>query len=69
MRTVEGILEEYRKGNFSSRMNLFIEHRDLREEFTQIDLDETPLPKAAVSEKKTARIPGVACFVGHRIAR
>jgi len=69
MRTAEDILEEYRKGDFCSRLNLYLEHRDLRCRFTQIDSDECALPQAAAAEKKASRILGAARFIRHRIAR
>jgi hypothetical protein len=56
MRTAEGILEEYRKGDFYRRLNLCLQYRDLRCQFTQIDSDERASPQAAVSEKKESRI-------------
>jgi hypothetical protein len=52
MRTEEGTLEEYRKGDFHHRLNLYLQHRDLRRRFMQIDSDERALAQAAVSGKK-----------------
>ncbi len=47
MRTVETLLEEYRKGDFHKRLNLYVQYRDLRRKFMEIDSDEPQ----AVSEK------------------
>lgn len=69
MRTIEGILEEYRKGDFYERLNLYLDHRDLRREFMQIHSDERPLPRAAVSVKKTSRILLAIGCIRYRIAR
>jgi hypothetical protein len=56
MRTPEAILEEYRKGELYRRLNLYLQYRDLRCQFTQIDSDERALPQAAVPENKASRI-------------
>jgi hypothetical protein len=56
MRTAEGILEEYRKGDFYRRLNLYLQYRDLRCQLTQIDSDERASPQAAVSDKKESKI-------------
>ncbi len=45
MRTAEGILEEYRKGGLCERLNLYLEYRDLRRQFMQIDSDERAIHK------------------------
>ena len=69
MRTEEAILEEYRKGDFCSRLNLYLEHRDLRHLFTRIDSDERALPHVAAREKRASGLLGAARFLRHRIAR
>ena len=40
MRTAEELFEEYRKGDFSRRLQLYLQYRDLRSRFTQIDSEE-----------------------------
>jgi hypothetical protein len=55
MRTERSILEEYRKGGSCWRLNMYLEHRDLRPHFAQIESDERALPKAAVSGEKGER--------------
>jgi len=40
MRNILTILDDYRKGTPEVRMNLFLFHRDLRCEFTEIENDE-----------------------------
>lgn len=64
MRTEEMILEEYRKGDFHNRLNLYLQHRDLRRRFTQIASDE-----AAVSGKKASRIQAATGSIRYRLAR
>ena len=69
MRTAEGILEEYRKGDFYKRLNLYLQYRDLRCQFMQIDSDERALSQAAVSEKKASRVLAAPGSIRYRIAR
>jgi hypothetical protein len=69
MKTAEGILEQYRKADFYQRLNLYLEHRDLRPRFMQIDLDKPALPQAAVSEKKASRVLVAIDSIRYRIAR
>jgi hypothetical protein len=40
MRDVDRIIEEYRKSDFGKRVYLFLEHRSLRNEFVDIDMEE-----------------------------
>ena len=69
MRTEEDVLEEYRRGNFYERLTLYLEHRDLRGQFMEIDLDRPALPQEAVSEKETSRIRGAIDSIRYRLAR
>ncbi|MEW6667285.1 MAG: hypothetical protein AB1512_18940 [Thermodesulfobacteriota bacterium] len=69
MRTTKGVLEEYQKGDFHQRLNLYLEHRELRPRFMQIDLDKAGLPHAEVSGKKTARILVAIDSIRYRLAR
>ena len=55
MRTEEGVLEEYRKGDLYKRLNLYLQHRGLRSEFTEIDLNNRASSQAEVSENKSSR--------------
>ncbi len=54
MRTAEGILMEYRKGDFFERLNLYLQYRELRRQFTEIESDERALAEAAVPERKAS---------------
>jgi hypothetical protein len=69
MRTAEMILEEYRKGDFYKRLNLYLQYRDLRRQFTQIDSYERALTQAPVSEKKASRILVATGSIRDRIAK
>jgi hypothetical protein len=69
MRTAEDILEEYRRGNFYERLTWYLEHRDLRPQFMEIDLDTPALPQAAVPEKKASRIRVAVDSIRYRLAR
>ena len=42
MRDIEGVLRDYRHGNFEVRLNLFLFHRRLRSEFNEIEKEESP---------------------------
>ena len=42
MRDIETLLNDYRKGTFEVRLNLFLFHRELRREFSEIEKDEDP---------------------------
>jgi len=41
MRNIKTITEQYREGDFEKRLNLFLECPPLRDEFMQIEQDET----------------------------
>jgi hypothetical protein len=41
MRDIKNITEEYQKGDFEKRLNLFLECPFLRNKFIQIEQDET----------------------------
>ena len=69
MRTAEGILEEYRKGDFYKRLNLYLQYRDLRCQFMQIDSDERASSQAAVSERKASRVQASTGSIRYKIAR
>jgi hypothetical protein len=56
VRPAEVILEEYRSGDFCRRLNLYLQYRDLRCQFTQIDSDERALTRAAAPENQPSRI-------------
>ena len=47
MRDVDRIIEEYRKSDFEKRLYLFLEHRSLRNEFVDIDMEELQTGSAA----------------------
>lgn len=59
MRDMDCIIEEYRKSDFEKRLYLFLEHRSLRSQFTDIDMEEkqtepqTKLIRAAKPERST----------------
>ncbi len=50
MRNIKTITEEYRKGDFEKRLNLFLECPPLRDEFMQIEQDEAPAHSAHLSQ-------------------
>jgi len=41
MKTIEEIIQEYINADFSKRLNLFVQHRKLRQVFLDIDKSET----------------------------
>jgi hypothetical protein len=69
MRTERSILEEYRKGDLCLRLNMCLEHRDLRPRFAQIESDERALPKATVSGRKGPRIAFAIGSIWNAIVR
>lgn len=50
MRNVKTIIEEYQKGDFEKRLNLFLECPTLRDEFMQIEQDEASAQRARFSQ-------------------
>jgi hypothetical protein len=69
MRTVEGVLEEYRNRDFYGRLNLYLEHRDLRPQFMQIDSDMRAPGRARSSEQKASKILSAIDSIRYKIAR
>ncbi|PKN65980.1 MAG: hypothetical protein CVU57_07270 [Deltaproteobacteria bacterium HGW-Deltaproteobacteria-15] len=65
----EEILDQYRKEDFYGRLNLYLEHRDLRSRFMQIDLDKPPSPQPDALEKKRSRMEAALGSIKCRIAR
>ena len=56
MRNIKTITEEYRKGDFEKRLNLFLECPPLRGEFMQIEQDETSAPSSHLSQTAANQI-------------
>ena len=55
MRDSKSIIEEYRNADFEKRVYLFLSHRSLRDEFLEIDQDNTAVgPKLSVSNSDRA---------------
>jgi hypothetical protein len=69
MRTAHGILEEYRKADFHKRLNLYLQYRDLRSKFAQIESAERAVPQVPVSEKRASGVLSTTGSTGYRIAR
>ena len=40
MEKIERVIEEYREGDFRKRLDLYLEYRDLRRDFTMIDRED-----------------------------
>ena len=56
MRNIKTITEEYQKGDFEKRLNLFLECPPLRDEFMQIEQDETLAQSAHLSQAAANQI-------------
>jgi len=56
MRNIKTITEEYQKGDFEKRLNLFLECPPLRDEFMKIEQDETLAQSAHLSQTATNQI-------------
>lgn len=56
MRNFKTITEEYRKGDFEKRLNLFLECPLLRNEFLQIEQGEAPAQNAYLLQPAVNRI-------------
>jgi len=69
MRSAEKVLEEYRKADFHHRLNLYLDHRDLRQSFMKIDLELPAFGKSAGIAKNTSRIQALMGSVRYKIAR
>jgi hypothetical protein len=50
----EKIIKQYREGSFEKRFYLYIEYRELRKEFNEIELEEN-LPVSRVVEEKSKK--------------
>ena len=55
MRYSKRIIKEYRNADFEKRVNLFLSHRSLRDEFLEIDLKETSVGFSAKPIKNRCR--------------
>jgi hypothetical protein len=62
-RTTNDLLEEYRQADFTKRLHLYLQHRDLRPEFVETDQSELA-PKATRSTDRSRRVPKffTCCF-------
>lgn len=61
MRTAEELFEEYRKGDFHRRLHLYLQYRDLRSRFTQIDSNELKEHKELAMIELPRIVPSGAC--------
>lgn len=55
MKDSKTITEEYIKGDFEKRLNLFLECPQLRDEFMQIEQEEVLAQRALVSQPAVCR--------------
>ena len=69
MRTAIDILEEYRRRDFYGRLSLYLEHRDLRPQFMQIDSDMRSSPSAGASGQKASKVLSAMDSARYRFAR
>ncbi len=51
MKDIQIIIEEYRNADFETRQYLFLSHRSLRNEFLEIEQQETAVQSSAVPVK------------------
>ena len=51
MKTIQEIIQEYTNADFSTRLNLFMQHRRLRHEFLDIDKSETSILYGCLSKQ------------------
>jgi hypothetical protein len=63
VRTTSDLLDEYRQANFTKRLHLYLQHRDLRPDFVEADQNE-PAAKAPRSMRGFRRLPKffACCF-------
>lgn len=53
MESMKTIIEKYVSADEGERLYMFLTHRDLREEFTTIDMTETNRPETVPSKLKS----------------
>jgi hypothetical protein len=58
MRDYKNIIEEYRNADFEKRLYLFMSHRSLRDEFIEIDQNDTAVGFSAKPIKNKCRMCG-----------
>ncbi|UCF84240.1 MAG: hypothetical protein JSV50_00990 [Desulfobacteraceae bacterium] len=63
---VDSILFKYREADPTVRLHMFLDHRDLRGHFTEINRGEMPQPSLA--PKVLFRLPGPCLSVFRRLA-
>jgi len=68
MKSAEEVLEQYRKGDFHQRLNLYLEHRDLRQSFMKNDM-ELPALMSPDLEKKMSKVQALLGSIRYRISR
>lgn len=54
MKEIQTIIEDYRKGDLTQRLFMFLEFRELRDEFVRIDQSETTSAPCAASPRPAA---------------
>ena len=63
---IDSILFKYREADLTGRLHMFLDHRDLRGHFREIDRREMPQPSLA--PKVLFRLPGPCLRVFRRLA-
>lgn len=56
MNTYKELIEKYRKSDFGDRIFLFLEHRDLRAEFSVIDMADAKRNREPATAKQKSAI-------------
>ena len=54
MQTIKNILADYAASDDEQRLYMFLKHRDLRRNFTQIDMDKAIQPPKMISKQVRA---------------
>ena len=63
---IDSILFKYREADLTVRLHMFLDHRDLRDHFMEIDRSEMPRPSLA--PKVLFRLPGLYLNFFRRLA-
>ena len=63
---IDKILSEYREADITGRLHMYLDHRDLRSHFMEID--RTEMPQSLLAPKMGFQLPGPCRSIFRRLA-
>lgn len=63
---IDKILSEYREADITGRLHMYLDHRDLRSHFMEID--RTEMPRSLLAPKMDFQLPGPCRSIFRRLA-